>query len=1201
MMLTKSKLAAAIGMAVVLSACGGGGGGGSTPVNQAPTISGSPITTIDEGSSYSFLPTSADAESSPLTFSITGMPAWAVFDEQTGRLTGTPTATDLGTTSSIVISVTDGSLSANLLAFEITVNNVAPAISGAPVVQVDEGVDYSFTPVAMDAGGAPLTFSIENKPDWAEFDTNTGAITGVPESDDSGVVTSVVISASDGVVSSSLPPFDITVTDLITLAGKVIDGYVSGAVVFLDRNLNGQLDEGEPRAVTDNTGSYSLVLTSDDVMLATQVPLRALLGDGAVDVDTGEDFSSNPVVLSGLPLPELDFAQAQAEAGVVTPFTTLAVDELEDTLHLALTGTVTSEQLKQELLAAKATVSTSLAQSADDALLFGDFLDDAVADEFKSELAQAAIERTDDLQAAKAKADEIAQQLEDNQTVKAGKRRYSFVDWHTSELLYLVEEYSEIITKGQARMVEGEAVKYFADAHYNLILEDGEPVAYETAQWKETFSSDGTFVSISSWQVDKDRDGEMNFKGQSYRVGNYDDAAQSKDYLEYFDESSPSVEGARDNGRIFDDVDLVAAVAEQDFSAVDMVQHRVESKQFSEDGLVHLTQFDEFEPTDLETATYSESRTRTTSQAGIVTHVIEKDWSADGSVNEVITEVVSPDGTRVETNAKPIFAKSGDRELEEYADFRWDGGELSSFWDERSETTRLVDGKRITELSGARYVLDPESLTPVFDLDGNKIKFQDWTTVLRTLSDERTTDFTTYHHYALPAYPFTKAEDDIGQVLRVWERGENGLWVGHEYPEWGTQDVVELESQVLQALADDFSFAEIDESQIPGLSGYNVLRFSESFFVDADGQTRTWFLVNRFEDEWVVTETALNELPNGWKLRLVPGGVVVQKGLYYSSIPLDSVDTELGTFSSRMDWNQDNVFHGFLNEADAESKLEQIIIAEEAARPRQTVTVHFALPLSMTYDLTDAEVFELYQDYELYAWNDDSCDAVTEVFEKTISMDSGVRAATVGDYGGVYEVSAYTDSSDCFKFLVHDNYENAIAGDLVFDTTEGAAGYVNYGENVIAYEAPPLVFEPNDPPAPEAPPLAEPVDCNAAATGEVGPIGQDMWIRGSYVTGDNFAATPDTHKFEYVGDNRYQVKVAEPMATDFTFKFASADWAFEYAAGGSVTVDQVTYLEVASGAQTESEISIPAAGDYVYLFEVNDNLDEGNLLVATCN
>ncbi|WP_165569656.1 hypothetical protein [Corallincola luteus] len=88
MMLTKSKLAAAIGMAVVLSACGGGGGGSSTPVNQAPTISGSPITTIDEGSSYSFLPTAADAESSPLTFSITGMPAWAVFDEQTGRSHG---------------------------------------------------------------------------------------------------------------------------------------------------------------------------------------------------------------------------------------------------------------------------------------------------------------------------------------------------------------------------------------------------------------------------------------------------------------------------------------------------------------------------------------------------------------------------------------------------------------------------------------------------------------------------------------------------------------------------------------------------------------------------------------------------------------------------------------------------------------------------------------------------------------------------------------------------------------------------------------------------------------------------------------------------------------------------------------------------------------------------------------------------------
>jgi hypothetical protein len=49
------------------------------------------------------------------------MPSWAQFNTATGALTGTPTAGDVGTTTGIVVSVSDGKVSTALAAFSIAV------------------------------------------------------------------------------------------------------------------------------------------------------------------------------------------------------------------------------------------------------------------------------------------------------------------------------------------------------------------------------------------------------------------------------------------------------------------------------------------------------------------------------------------------------------------------------------------------------------------------------------------------------------------------------------------------------------------------------------------------------------------------------------------------------------------------------------------------------------------------------------------------------------------------------------------------------------------------------------------------------------------------------------------------------------------------------------------------------------------------
>src|SRR5438552_9892501 len=53
----------------------------TTPAsNSAPVISGVPAASVTAGSAYAFVPTASDADNHPLTFSVSGPPAWAALD-----------------------------------------------------------------------------------------------------------------------------------------------------------------------------------------------------------------------------------------------------------------------------------------------------------------------------------------------------------------------------------------------------------------------------------------------------------------------------------------------------------------------------------------------------------------------------------------------------------------------------------------------------------------------------------------------------------------------------------------------------------------------------------------------------------------------------------------------------------------------------------------------------------------------------------------------------------------------------------------------------------------------------------------------------------------------------------------------------------------------------------------------------------------
>jgi len=64
----------------------------------------------------------------------------------------------------------------------------APVISNPPASTVETEAEslYSYTPVASDADGDSLSYSIANTPSWAQFESATGELSGTPGNDDAG-------------------------------------------------------------------------------------------------------------------------------------------------------------------------------------------------------------------------------------------------------------------------------------------------------------------------------------------------------------------------------------------------------------------------------------------------------------------------------------------------------------------------------------------------------------------------------------------------------------------------------------------------------------------------------------------------------------------------------------------------------------------------------------------------------------------------------------------------------------------------------------------------------------------------------------------------------------------------------------------------------------------------------------------------------
>ncbi|MBN1958029.1 MAG: tandem-95 repeat protein [Desulfuromonadales bacterium] len=180
--------------------------------NEAPVLAPVGSQSVSEGELLSFALSATDVNGDPLSYNATELPSGAAFDNATQRFSWTPDYDQAGNFT-VEFNVSDGTLS-DSESVSITVSNTnrPPTISGSAVSSVMATTAYQFVPTAGDPDGDSLTFSIENKPSWAVFDADSGALSGTPDMGQTGTYPGITITVSDAAAATSLPAFAIEVT-----------------------------------------------------------------------------------------------------------------------------------------------------------------------------------------------------------------------------------------------------------------------------------------------------------------------------------------------------------------------------------------------------------------------------------------------------------------------------------------------------------------------------------------------------------------------------------------------------------------------------------------------------------------------------------------------------------------------------------------------------------------------------------------------------------------------------------------------------------------------------------------------------------------------------------------------------------------------------------------------------------------------------
>lgn len=347
----KLRMVMSVLTAAALTACGGsggssssdnsgGGGGTSTPTNSAPSFSSADTASIAEGQTLVLTVEASDEDADDtLSFSLAGDDAALFSLSDSNQLVfksapdyEAPADTGGNNIYNIIVAVNDGTEEVTQ-ALTITVTDVAsPAFTSASTLSVVEGGTSALTIEGTGAialtGGADLAKFTLSAANALTFNVATDFETPLDSGGDN--VYNLTFTATEGTETSTL---DLVITVVDAFEGRVIDGPVSGATVFIDVDGDYVQDADEKSVITDANGLF--FLEKGEVSISSS---SKLISVGGTDTTTNKALPDLALVS--------DVPTSAAASAYITPISTI------------IAAAATAE--------AKAEVLTSLGISAED-------------------------------------------------------------------------------------------------------------------------------------------------------------------------------------------------------------------------------------------------------------------------------------------------------------------------------------------------------------------------------------------------------------------------------------------------------------------------------------------------------------------------------------------------------------------------------------------------------------------------------------------------------------------------------------------------------------------------------------------------------------------------------------------------------------------------------------------------------------------
>ncbi|MGF1734241.1 hypothetical protein [Photobacterium satsumensis] len=379
-------------------------------------------------------------------------------------------------------------------------------------------------------------------------------------------------------------------------------------------------------------------------------------------------------------------------------------------------------------------------------------------------------------------------------------------------------------------------------------------------QSEALYQTDGTFERLSFGYYDYNLDGKVQYESQWLDVGAFTEGQEQ--FWRYIDESDAASEGGSNgNNRVFDDIDLRSQVANENMTDIDAVQYLTVSSQEQQSVETTTSTLEQFSLNswvfgDRNGELNYRSQGIFSSLDGVVIdHQDTRDWQANGVINTLIGFSVLDDQTYTFSHFRPVWASPEQPYFEEYAQYSFVADKTNTLGNYWYEVTTEYDVLQKTEsISGYRYVLSNAEGKLTDEANPHGVLFNSFSAIRTDRSDSEYTEAVSWSHipvpdsyFSAPEENFTVKEQDVGQDYKIFIKQDNGLWIGHRFAEWGSQQVAALANSVEALRNSGYGLDEIDNSVLSGLSDYNGMLLSESFQYDESGVARQWYVVTNHD------------------------------------------------------------------------------------------------------------------------------------------------------------------------------------------------------------------------------------------------------------------------------------------------------------------------------------------------------------------